>query len=468
MSQTTNNTLNNVSNLQSEETNLKREIGLFSGANVLMGIMIGSGIFYLGSYVLMRSGMSMGLALLVWIIGGIVTMLSGLCYAELGAMMPKAGGRYIYLREAYGQGTAFVSGLSGFILGSCGSTAAIAIALPTALNNFIPMTTMQHKIFAITCVIILTYVNIIGVKQGASVQNIFTVGKLVPIGIILFAGIFLGNEMPNLMTAPVNADGSAVSITSIIGMVAFATVATLWAYEGWTNLNVISEEIKNPKKNIPMAIIVAVAFVTVLYTLFNFAIYRVVPAERVAELIELGNYYLGTEAATILFGSAGGILVAACMALSIFGSLNGCVLVFPRSALAMGRDGMLPRSLANVHPKYKTPHNALIVHMIISCLLIMSNDLNSLTSLVTFSAMIFNTMAFCSVLTLRKKYPDIERPYRVATWMVYLTVAIMVGLMINTFIESSSTAITSLVVVAAVYVLYMFIGKRNANNTNNI
>ncbi len=416
-----------MDNLQ-ESTELKREMGLFSSSNVLIGIMVGSGIFYLGSYVLMRCGMSMGLALLVWVIGGIVTLLSGLCYAELGSMMPKAGGIYVYLREAYGEAAAFVAGLSSFILGSCGSTAAISIAFATAISSLVALNDFSIKIVAVASVIILTVVNIFGVKKGALVQNIFTVGKLLPIGVILFAGIFLGKETPNLSLIPQVDD---VNFFTVIGMVGFAVVATLWAYEGWTNLNVISEEIKEPSKNIPKAITVSIIFVMVLYALFNFAIYRVIPADQITDLLATGDYYLGTTAATILFGKPGGWIVGICMVIAMFGALNGCVLVFPRSALAIARDKMLPKQCSRVHTKYNTPVAALILHMVISIILIFFRNLNQMTSLVTFTAMIFSTLTFYSIIKLRKKLPDLERPYKVKTPIIYITIVIIILICIS-------------------------------------
>ncbi len=460
--------MNNIKNLQSEETNLRREMGLFSSANILIGIMVGSGIFYLGSYVLIRCGMSLGLALLVWIIGGIITLLSGLCYAELGAMMPKAGGSYVYLREAFGEKVAYVSGVSSFILGSCGSTAGIAIFFIETFNQFdsVNMPTLVIKLLAALCVIGLTIINIFGVKKGSLVQNIFTVGKLIPIFLILIVGLIFGSQSPNLSLTPTTS--SSVSFISVVGMIAFATVATFWAYEGWTNLNVISEEIKNPKKNIPRAIMVAIALVTVIYTLFNFAIYRVVPIDTINNMLDSGNWYLGTEAARILFGSGGSILVVCCMLIAIFGSLNGCVLVFPRSCLAIARDGLLPEKCAYVHPKYKTPVVALIVHMVISIILIFMRDLSQITSLVTFSAMTFSVMTFVAIIILRKKYPDMERPYRVKTPLLYFTIAIMIGLLINSFISDMVTSLISLLVIGGAFISYIIMKKVQAGNIERV
>ena len=193
---------NDPSSLTSDRTEFSRDVSLFGGISILAGIMIGSGVFYLGSYVLIRSGMSIGLALLVWIIGGLVTLLSGLCYAELGTMMPKAGGGYVYLREAFGDRVAYMSGMSTFILGSSGSIAGLAIAFPEALSSLIPLTPLQSKLIAVGSVVLLTAVNYCGVKFGAVIQNIFMVGKLIPLVIIIVCGIAMGTQTPDLTPVP--------------------------------------------------------------------------------------------------------------------------------------------------------------------------------------------------------------------------------------------------------------------------
>ena len=248
------------------------------------------------------------------------------------------------------------------------------------------------------------------------------------------------------------------------GVQTCALPISLWAYEGWTNLNLISEEIKNPKKNIPLAIVISIITVTILYTLFNFAIYRVLPMETVSTLIESGNYFLGTEVANVLFGNWGSILVGVCMAISVFGALNGCVMVFPRSCFAIARDGLLPKKFASVHPKYQTPHVALIVHMIVSILLVFTRNLDQITSLVVFSGLVFNALTFYSVIILRKKYPDLPRPYKAPTIVVYVTIFIMIALTLNTLKEDFSTSLIGLTIPAISFVIYHVI--RKMKNTN--
>lgn len=449
MSQTTQ---HNIAELSSESTELRREVGLGGGMSVLAGIMIGSGIFYIGAIVLQRSGMSPGLALLVWLIGGLVTLLSGLCYAELGAMMPKAGGNYVYLRETYGERIAFISGFANFTLGNSGSIAALGVAFASALATFVPLDSLAQKIVAIIAVIVLSLVNIRGIRNAAWVNNLFMILKLAPIALILFAGLFLGEQHPDLLTLP----QQMPSIGSLLSMIGFAVIATLWAYEGWTNLNVIAEEIRDPHRNIPLAIILSIVGVTILYVLFNYAIFRVLPFETIVAMVSSENFYLGTAVAQNLFGSTGLVIVGLAMVLAMFSSLSGCVMVFPRMYYAMARDGAFFASCAKLHPTYRTPVNAILASSGVAILLICFRSLSELTSLVAVTGMVFHGMTFYSVILLRKKYPTMERPYRV--WLypftVLLIIAIMIGLTINTIINDPMTALLGVVVPVIGWVLY--------------
>lgn len=456
---TASNNNNSVSQLQSEQTEMRREVTLFGGISVLAGIMIGSGIFYIGGIVLERAGMSLGLALLVWIIGGLVTLMSGICFAELGAMIPKAGGYYVYLREAYGERVAFMCGFGNFMLSSPGSVAALAVAFAAALSSIWQIDPTMQKVIAVTSVILLTLLNMRGVKLGSSLQNIFMVLKLFPILVLLFCGLFMGKYSPDLFSMP----GEIPSISSLLSMIGFAVIATLWAYEGWTNLNTIAEEIKNPKRNIPLSLIFAITGVGLLYVLFNYSIFRVVPPEMIVSMVESGNYYIGTEAAKELFGGAGMYIVGAAMILAIFNSLNGCVMVFPRMFYAMARDGALFKSLGKLHPEYRTPINAQIACAVISIVLILSRSLSELTSLVALCGMIFHGMAFFSVIVLRKKYPTMERPYKV--WFYPFTVliicAVMIGLIVNTVANDPFTVVLGAIVPLLGLVIYEVLFRKS-------
>ena len=443
---------NAMNNLQTEQTEMRREVTLFGGISVLAGIMIGSGIFYIGAIVLQRAGMSPGLSLLVWLIGGIVTLLSGICFAELGAMIPRAGGYYVYLREAYGERIAFMCGFGNFTLSNPGSIAALAVAFAAALNSMWTIDPMMQKVIAVATVLLLTFINIRGVGLGSRLQNVFMILKLLPILLILFAGLFFGTESPDLFMMP----GEMPSFGTLMSMIGFAVIATLWAYEGWTNLNNIAEEIKNPKRNIPLSLILAITGVAILYVLFNYSIFRVVPYDKIVAMIEADNYYLGTEAANMLFGDAGMIIVGAAMVLAIFSSLNGCILAFPRMTYAMARDGSFFKPLGKLHPVYKTPVNAQLVSAALAIVLILSRTLGELTSLVALCGMIFHGMTFFSVIVLRHKYPTMERPYKV--WFypipILLICAIMIGLIANTIINDPFTVVLGFVVPLLGLLLY--------------
>ncbi len=446
----------------SENSGFRKEISLFGGVSILGGIMVGSGIFYLGSYVLMRTDMSIGLSLLSWILGGIISLLGGICYAELGASDPRAGGLTVYLNNAYSPLLGFLNGFSSWLIGGPGSIAAIAIALPSALTAVIPMGEWTIKLVAIALIIGLTLVNYYGVKFGSRLQNISMIAKLIPICIIMILGFVLGNVNPDLSLAPKTVN---INFGSIINMVSFAVVASLWAYEGWTNLNTVAEEIRNPRKNLPLAIIISIISITALYTLFNYSIFKVVSIDEIEQLLANNQYYLGSYAAEKLLGKTGSLLVVTAMVVSMFGALNGCILAFPRMYYAMSLEGYFFKSFGSLHPKYKVPHVALIVQCIISIALVLLRNLNQLTSLVVFSGMLFNTLGVFAVMIYRKRFPNLQRPYKAIGYpiTVILTTFIFMGLMLNTLIEDPKTSIIGLVIPAIGTLFYMYFKKKNTS-----
>ncbi len=426
------------------ESGFKKEIGVFGGISIIGGIMIGSGIFYLGSYVLERAGMSMGLALVCWIIGGLVSILGGLCFAELGACDSKAGGMVVYMNRAYHPSVGYSFGFTSWVISGSGSIAALAIALPTALNNFFGMSEFTIKIIAVVLIVGLTAYNCFGIKLGTILQNVSWVAKCIPIAIILFAGLFLGKENPDLSLIP---EGTDPSFGGMIGMIAFATVASLWAYEGWTNLNPVAEEMKNPGRDLPRALIFGIGVITVIYVLFNLAIYRVLPEDQIVSSIENDNIYLGTQVADKLFGSAGGGLILATQLIAIFGSLNGMIIAFPRYYYDMAAEKHFFKNHAKLN-KYGAPQVALISQAVISCILVMLRSLDELTSLVVFAGMLYNVLVIAAVVVYRKKFPDMERPYKAWGYPVTVVIAIVLffALMVNTLVEDPKTALIGLVV----------------------
>ncbi|GAX09142.1 amino acid permease [Secundilactobacillus silagincola] len=441
-------------NKQTEETpQLKKVIGVFGGSNILIGIMIGSGIFYIGSYVLQRAHMSMGLALLAWLIGGLVTLLGSLCFAELGAMNPATGGIYVYLSDAYSPVVGYMFNFQSMIIGGPGSIAAIAIALPMALNSLIPMNGLMVKVWAIALIVIFTLINYFGVDIGEWVQNVFNVLKVLPLILIIVLGLFWGHYTPNLSLTPRNGSTSPVDF---IQMMAFAVIASLWAYEGWTNLNTVAGEMKNPQRNLPRALILSVGFTTVVYVLFNLAIYRALPFGQISRSIQHNQLYLGTAVAQSFLGQFGTILVAIAMVLAMISSLNGMILAFARYYYAAAKDHLLWKSFAHVNAKHRTPDFSLFIQMLISIALVMTRELDELTSLVVFSGAIFNCLSVLAVPMMRRRQPDTPRPYKVWAypWTVIIATIAFLIILGNNFIDDPVTSILGLVVPAIGAMVY--------------
>lgn len=444
------------SQLSSENTEFKREISLFGGVSILGGIMIGGGIFYLGSYVLQRAGFSLGLSLLCWFLGGVISLLGGLCFAELGAMIPKAGGVTVYLNTAYHPLVGFISGFNSWLLTGPASLAAGAVAL-TAMFK---LTGVAGQMAATSILVAFTAYNCFGIKRGSVFQNITMVAKLIPIFIIMGSALVMGKVSPDLSFTPM--DGP-VPLSKVMNMVGFATLATLWAYEGWTNLNAVTEEIKDPKRNLPLSLIISISGIAVLYMLFNYAIYRVLPLAEMRAMIEQRNLYLGTEVAIRLLGGAGGILVTVGMMISMLGSINGMVIAFPRNYYAMAKEGHFFRAFAKLHPVYKVPTAPIICQCFISVAYIWVRSLDQLTNLVVFGSMLINVLIIAAVLVLRKKLPDLERPYKVwgGVFTVYVTLLINFAMMLNTLINDPVTCITGLSVPCAAACVYFYFDYRN-------
>ena len=436
----------------------RKEIGVFGGISIIGGIMIGSGIFYLGSYVLERTGMSTGMALLCWIIGGLVSLLGGLCFAELGASDPKSGAEVRYLSRAFHPSLGYSYGFTCWLLSGSGSIAALAIALPTAFRNFWDISDAAVKVIAVLLIIVLTAYNCLGIREGSILQNVFMVAKLIPILIILVAGLVMGKQHVDLSLIPAGTDAS---FGSVISMIAFATVATLWAYEGWTNLNPVAEEMKDPGRDLPKALILGIGGITVIYTLFNFAIYKVLPHEQIVAMIEREDLYLGTAAAGSILGSAGAALIFLTQIVAIFGCLNGMIIAFARYYHRMAEDGHFFRSQGILSAR-GIPRNALLSQAVISIVLVMLRNLDELTSLVVFSGMMYNVLVILAVIIYRKKYPDLERPYQIPGYpfTVILTAVIFTALMINTLIEDQMTAVLGLAVPMVGILIWFVIDRK--------
>ena len=431
---------------------LRRELTLFDAAAIIVGIMIGSGIFFIPTYVFGRAG-APGLALMVWVVAGAISILSGLCYAELGAAMPRAGGAYVYLKEAFGPLWAFISTWTGFLIGGPGSIAALAVAFATYTSFFLSLSAVGIKLLAIGAVVFLTAINILGVRQGALVQRIFTVAKVIPILAIIVFGLLRGHVNDFTPLLPVSGSGNMVSAFGL------AMIAALWAFTGWANVNSVAEELKNPTRDLPRAMILGVGGVTLLYLLFNVALLKIMPMASI-----IATQKPAAVAATALFGTIGGSVIAGIALISIFGSTNGCVLAFPRNYFAMSRDGLFFKRLAEINPRYGTPVPSLVVSAALSIVLILSGSFSQLTTLVVFSGMIFSTMVVASLFVLRRTMPNLHRPYRVWGYPVVPIVVLLLNfwLLFNSLMEDPRTSLIGLVVPVIGIPVYYWFSRRNA------
>lgn len=445
-----------IEELTTEKTEFKREIGLFGGISVIGGIVIGSGIFYLGSYVLQYVGMSEGMALLCWIIGGVLSIMGGLCYAEMGSSIPRAGGQITYLSEAFSPIFGCLAGYSAFLIGDPASSAALAVALVTALLGTVVSSTMI-KILAIILIIALCVYNYYGVKHSNALQSVTMAAKLIPILVIIVAAISMGTIKPDLSLVVKDATGG-----SKIGMIALGVMATLWAYEGWYNLNNVAEEVKNPSKNLPRALIISLGGITLLYTMFNFAIYKTLPWDTINTEINVNeNLYLGTLVSKNLMGNFGSILVVTCMVIAMLGSLNGCLMIPPRNYYAMAKEKHFFSAFGKLDENTKVPYWGFIIEGIIAIIFVLWNTLQDLTILVAFTSLLYNTLTVLSVPRLRKKYPDINRPYKVWIGLPYIYMACQILLIIYTITTDTRNSLIGLGAQLIGVAIYFFFDVQN-------
>jgi APA family basic amino acid/polyamine antiporter len=420
---------------------LDRQLDLFDSTMMVVGIVIGSGIFMTTG--LMADALpSASLILIVWLLGGLQMLAGALTYAELGAAMPKAGGQYVYLREAYGSLPAFLFGWVAFIAYLTGTNAAIAVAVAEHLGSFYPSISTHNividfdyfsisggQIFAISLILILSFINYLGILFGKWIQNVFTILKIGSILFFALAGLFISTG--NHIDFSINP--TSMSIGSILTGMGIALVAVTWTVGGWEYVTFAAGEIKNPKKNLPLALIIGTVVILVLYIIINIAYLKVLPMDSL-----IGELKVGEATAKSLYGPgiAGAFVVV--VIISMFGSLNGNILVGPRISYAMAKDKLFFSKAAEVHPKFHTPGNAIMIQGVWASVLALSGTFEEIITLVVFVNFMMWIAASSTVFVLRKKQPELERPYKV--WGYPYVPAFFIifssAIMINTFFES--------------------------------
>ncbi len=438
-----NSKFNNISQ-QSEVRTLPREIGILGSTAIVVGTIIGSGIFLVPHNVALQVGSVFSLYL-VWIVGGALALAGALSLAELGAAMPEAGGIYVYLREAYGKLFAFLYGWGSLLVIDAGSAATLAVAFGIYASAFFPLTPIDQKLLGAVVIAVLTLINILGVRKGTAVQTIFTIAKLGGLAIIIGCAIFLPPLAPAVASHPLPTPHTTLSSFGV------ALVGVLWAYQGWHQLSYTAGEVKNPSRALPIGFFLGTSIIVVVYLAANAAYLHVLPLSVLAE-----HQRVAATAMQFLIGPRGSRFVSALILCSIFGALNGTILTAPRVYYAMAKDGVFFRIVSRVHPKYQTPATALVVLGAWSTLLAVSGSFEELYTYVIFAMWIFSAAAIAGVIILRRRLPDLHRPYLVWGYPVLPIVFIFASLAIvaNTLITKPLESVLGLAIVLAGIPLY--------------
>jgi basic amino acid/polyamine antiporter, APA family len=460
-----------------QDKELVKGLGLTSSTMLVMGSMIGSGIFIVSAEI-SREVNSPALLIGAWLVTGFMTIVGALSYGELAAMMPRAGGQYVYLREALGPLWGFLYGWTLFLVIQTGTIAAVGVACGKFLGVFFPSISSTHWILhfwkvppipigpmilgnmdvglstqnlvAIVVVVLLSVINIFGIKTGAIIQNIFTAAKVSALLGLVILGLFFGrtaqalaanfhgNFWRNAGLWSMHHIGGGV-VVSTLTVLAVAQVGSLFSADAWNNVTFTAGEVKDPSRNLPLSLALGSAIVISLYLGCNFVYLNTLPFDGVvhgATILERGIKYatedrVATAAMTQILGAAGGSLMAIAIILSGFGCDNGLILAGARVYYAMAKDGLFFRSVAKLNPTYKTPAVSLMVQMIWTCVLCVSGSYGQLLDYIIFAVLVFYILTIFGLFVLRRTRPAAERPYRAIGYPVLPAIYIVMALFID-------------------------------------
>ncbi len=437
----------------SDQPRLKRVLSLMDATMINAGGIIGSGIFMVPATVALYTASS-SLFFMVWILGGVVSLFGALSVAELGAAMPKAGGQYVFLNEAYGPVWGYLYGWSAVVVINTASMAAVGVAFAEYLKFFYPISNLAVKEIAIFSIILLTIINIVDVKSGARFQNVFTFAKLGAILGVILLGLFLeGGSTQNF--SPLFTDRPPLSL---IGPLGLAMVAVLWTFDGWIFVTYVAGEVKNPKRNIPLSLIFCMVIVVTVYLALNTVLVYVLGFDQM-----IGSELVMADAASKFIGGNGAAIVTIIILISLIGANNGFILTSARINYAMARDNRFFKQAAIIHPKFQSPANALIIQCIWACILTFSGTFNQLITYIIFASWIFYGMSAGAVIILRKKKPDMERPYQIPfyPWIPIIFILFAIFLTVNTILEAPRDAAIGTGLILAGLPLYYYWKKND-------
>ena len=396
----------------------RKELDRFDTAMVVVGGIIGAGIF-INPYIVAQRLDSPALVMAAWLAGGVVALAGALTFAELGTLFPRAGGHYAYLREAYHPMAGFLYGWGLLLMIEGGAIAAVAITFAEYTLRLVGNTGADGQILAVLGIVVVAAVNYVGVKPGSRVLNTFVILKLIPIGLLIFAGLFL----PIRETGAEAAIGAAAGALEPIvrpggGMLLFAFGAALipimFTYGGWQNANYVAEEMKDPVRDMPVGLLAGTALVVLVYGLINFVYLKVLGHTGLANTLTPAS-----DVADLLFGTTGNFLITLGIAVSTFGFLNLTMLAPTRVYYAMARDGLFPERVARLHPKYDTPSVAIVIQSVWAVVLVTTGSYAQLVDYVVSADWFFFGLAGASLFVFRKKIPLAERPEGVFATPLY-------------------------------------------------
>ena len=440
-----------------EQPQLFRGLGITGASSIVAGSIIGTGIFLVPSSIA-REVDSVGLVFLVWLVGGLLSLAGALCYAELGAALPEAGGEYAFMRRAYGPLWGFLYGWQQFVVGKTGSIATIAIAFSVFLGYFfgglsatilrVPLgfftwSLSGTQMISISAIVALTLVNYFGIVLGGAVQTVFTALK---VAIIMgLAGLaFLIGQGEAVHFSPFLSIPQGTGALSAFGV---ALVGALWAYDGWNNLTMIGSEVKNPERNIPRALIFGTGGVMLVYLFVNAAYFYILPLETVQS-----SEHVAQDMAHSFLGGWGAVVITVGALISTFATLNAAILSGARVAYAMARDRLFFRHVAEVHSVHRTPAKALLLQAFMSCLIVaIFGSFEQSFTYTIFGLWVFYALTAISVFVLRHKEPNLPRPYRTLgyPWIPGIFVALAVAFCANTAVNNPKETGLGLLFVAA-------------------
>ena len=456
---------------------LKRVIGLPTGILLVTGIMIGSGAFKKIAP-MSRALMSEPYILLVWIVAGIITIFGAFTYAGLSSITRETGGVYEYLRLIYGDFVAYLLGWTYFTIVGTGSIAALAFVFSQSADSLFhfpvlaaaftdlsiahfiyPFRGLSVKILAMTMIIVLTWINIQGVKNAGKLNNIVTSAKIVGILLLITAGIFYTSNPSGILQGDPTfppLKGAAL-FSGFFG----ALLSALWAYDGWANVTFVTGEIKNPERNIPYAIIGGVGIATVLYVLLNFIYMKVLSVGQLATIPD--QKIAAAVVSETLFGKASTTLIVLLILTSTFGALNGCIIAYPRISFRMAQEKVFFKKAAFVHPVYKTPYMALIFTAIWACVLVIAGTFDEITNLVVFSNYLFFGLAAAGLIKMKMQKKIMKKVvgYPVLPVVIILFSGILV---VNTIVVNTRASLLGLLLMFSGLPFYFWFKKSYANS----